>query len=198
MSKVQGVEMLRIINHNISTGGMIATAIRDGQYEAQRANELNAAIQKLNSQGRILTRSQVVEEVPTGSSWNNPRVTYALYWEADSEDPVYQEYQKKLEEEKAQRAQKKSSSGCYVATCVYGSYDCPEVWTLRRYRDNCLSQTWYGRLFIHIYYAVSPTVVKLLGNAKWFKKVGRYELDKLVGKLYNHGFDNSPYKDKQW
>lgn len=25
--------------------------------------------------------------------------------------------------------------GCYVATCVYGSYDCPEVWTLRRFRD---------------------------------------------------------------
>lgn len=24
-----------------------------------------------------------------------------------------------------------NSGGCYVATCVYGSYDCPEVWTLR-------------------------------------------------------------------
>src|SRR5699024_12626084 len=24
-----------------------------------------------------------------------------------------------------------SSGGCYVATAVYGSYDCPEVWTLR-------------------------------------------------------------------
>ena len=27
-----------------------------------------------------------------------------------------------------------SSGGCYIATCVYGSYDCPEVWTLRRFR----------------------------------------------------------------
>ena len=25
-----------------------------------------------------------------------------------------------------------NSGGCYVATAVYGSYDCPEVWTLRR------------------------------------------------------------------
>ena len=25
--------------------------------------------------------------------------------------------------------------GCYIATCVYGSYDCPQVWILRRYRD---------------------------------------------------------------
>lgn len=22
-------------------------------------------------------------------------------------------------------------NGCYIATCVYGSYDCPQVWTLR-------------------------------------------------------------------
>ena len=28
--------------------------------------------------------------------------------------------------------------------CIYGSYDCPEVWTLRRYRDKFLSETWYG------------------------------------------------------
>ena len=55
--------------------------------------------------------------------------------------------------------------GCYVATCVYGSYDCPQVWTLRRYRDYTLAETWYGRLFIHTYYAISPTIVKLFGNS---------------------------------
>ena len=41
--------------------------------------------------------------------------------------------------------------GCYVATAVYGSYDCPEVWTLRRYRDFELASTWYGRAFIRTY-----------------------------------------------
>ena len=39
-------------------------------------------------------------------------------------------------------------SGCYVATCVYGSYDCPEVWRLRRYRDEYLDAHWWGRYFI--------------------------------------------------
>ena len=34
-----------------------------------------------------------------------------------------------------------NSGGCYVATAVYGSYDCPEVWTLRRYRDYTLAAT---------------------------------------------------------
>ena len=58
----------------------------------------------------------------------------------------------------------KTSSGCYVATCVYGSYDCPQVWTLRRYRDFELASTWYGRMFIHLYYAISPTIVKVFGK----------------------------------
>ena len=47
-----------------------------------------------------------------------------------------------------------SSGGCYVATCVYGSYDCPQVWTLRRYRDYTLVKTWYGRSFIRTYYTI--------------------------------------------
>lgn len=37
--------------------------------------------------------------------------------------------------------------GCYIATFVYGSYDCSQVWTLRRFRDNTLDETWYGRFF---------------------------------------------------
>ncbi len=30
-------------------------------------------------------------------------------------------------------SQHNESSGCYIATAVYGSYDCPPVWTLRRF-----------------------------------------------------------------
>ena len=61
-----------------------------------------------------------------------------------------------------------AKKGCYIATCVYGSYDCPQVWTLRRYRDNTLGSTWYGRTFIRTYYAISPTLVKWFGKTKWF------------------------------
>ena len=93
---------------------------------------------------------------------------------------------------------KKSSGGCYVATCVYGSYDCSQVWTLRRYRDNILSSTWYGRLFIRTYYAISPTIVKCFGNRKWFKKLWRGRLDRMVAKLNAKGIENTPYQDKSW
>lgn len=63
------------------------------------------------------------------------------------------------------------NNGCYIATAVYGSYDCPQVWTLRRFRDYTLAKTWYGRAFIKTYYAISPTLVKWFGHTKWFKSM---------------------------
>lgn len=91
-----------------------------------------------------------------------------------------------------------SGGGCYVATAVYGSYDCPEVWTLRRYRDYHLAETWYGRVFIRTYYAVSPTLVKWFGHTEWFKKMWRGRLDNMVRNLQRKGFEASPYKDREW
>lgn len=87
---------------------------------------------------------------------------------------------------------------CYVATCIYGSYDCPEVWTLRRYRDNTLGATWYGRAFIRAYYAISPTLVKWFGKTKWFKKMWKGTLDRMVKNLQDKGIENTPYEDKEW
>ena len=92
----------------------------------------------------------------------------------------------------------KKNAGCYVATCVYGSYDCPEVWTLRRYRDNTLGSTWYGRAFIRTYYAISPTLVKWFGKTKWFKKMWKGTLDHMVKNLQDKGIENTPYEDKEW
>lgn len=90
------------------------------------------------------------------------------------------------------------AGGCYVATAVYGSYDCPQVWTLRRYRDNVLAETWYGRAFIHTYYAVSPTLVKWFGKTEWFRRLWKAPLDRMVVKLQNNGFEATPYKDRNW
>jgi hypothetical protein len=84
-------------------------------------------------------------------------------------------------------------SGCYVATAVYGSYDCPQVWVLRRYRDEYLAKRRLGRLFIKAYYATSPKAVAMFGKTKWFNKLWRKILDKKVRSLEEKGFDNKPY-----
>ena len=88
--------------------------------------------------------------------------------------------------------------GCYVATAVYGSYDCPQVWTLRRFRDHMLAKTWLGRVFIRTYYAISPTLVKWFGETKWFQAIWSGVLDKLVEKLRSKGVESTPYHDKMW
>lgn len=91
-----------------------------------------------------------------------------------------------------------ADGGCYVATAVYGSYDCPEVWTLRRFRDYDLAETWYGRLFIRTYYAISPTLVKWFGHTNWFKNMWRGKLDRMVKNLQDKGYESTPYEDKRW
>ena len=91
-----------------------------------------------------------------------------------------------------------ASGGCYVATAVYGSYDCPEVWTLRRFRDDTLAETWYGRVFIRVYYAISPTLVKWFGKTVWFTNLWKPPLDRMVGNLKESGVEDTPYDDKKW
>ena len=90
------------------------------------------------------------------------------------------------------------SDGCFVATAVYGSYDCPQVWTLRRYRDYTLAETWYGRAFIHTYYAISPTLVKWFGETEWFKNMWKPKLDRIVKDLNEKGVADTPYQDRNW
>ena len=103
-----------------------------------------------------------------------------------------------LAEAKFPSLEKGKSGGCYVATAVYGSYDCPQVWTLRRYRDYTLAETWHGRAFIRTYYAISPTLVKWFGHTEWFKKMWQGKLDRIVAKLQANGVESTPYNDRNW
>lgn len=87
------------------------------------------------------------------------------------------------------------NGNCYVATCAYGSYDCPEVWTLRRFRDYRLEQSCAGKAFIKAYYATSPTIVKLFGGSSLFKNASRNILDAIVRHLKKAGYRDTPYYD---
>lgn len=93
--------------------------------------------------------------------------------------------------------QQGKKGGCYVATAVYGSYDCPEVWVLRRWRDKQLASTTVGRQFIRLYYRVSPTVVSTVGNERWFTRAVRRPLDRFVARLLAAGYSSLPYSDEE-
>ena len=93
------------------------------------------------------------------------------------------------------RGKNEKQRGCYVATCVYGSYDCPQVWVLRRYRDEVLASHFWGRCFIKLYYAVSPTLVRWFGEIRFFRRICKKRLDKMVSNLQKRGIENTFYDD---
>ncbi len=89
-----------------------------------------------------------------------------------------------------------NSEGCYIATCVYGSYDCPQVWTLRRFRDQILRAHILGRAFVRCYYAVSPTLVRWFGENEGFRRLWQKGLDRMVSRLRERGISEAPYQDR--
>ena len=77
----------------------------------------------------------------------------------------------------------KKSEGCYIATMVYGDYDHPQVMHLRRYRDERLLKSKWGRCFVKIYYFVSPKLVCLSKDCNGINAHIRKILDKVVEKV---------------
>lgn len=85
---------------------------------------------------------------------------------------------------------KKESSGCFIATAVYGSPMAREVVILQSFRDELISKTRMGRLFIAGYYRFSPPLTQLISRSATIKKVIRKTLvsplvpiaDRLLGR----------------
>lgn len=88
-----------------------------------------------------------------------------------------------------------SNEGCFIATCIYGSYDCPQVWTLRRFRDRVLRANAFGRGFVRLYYRLGPVFVRRYGSVKPVRRMGRFLLDALVRRLNRKGISNTRYAD---
>lgn len=108
----------------------------------------------------------------------------------DSWSPAQRkEFEEMVESETLQ----KKPGGCYVASAVYGSYDCPEVWVLRRFRDETLMRTSVGRTFVRFYYALSPLAVKAGGSG--LRILLRPTLTRIVDRLRAKGVSDEPYED---
>ena len=88
----------------------------------------------------------------------------------------------------------KAKEGCYVATAVYGDYDCPEVRVLRRFRDQSLNRTWAGRRVVQAYYLGSPHAARLMPSVT--RPVARPLLDRLVDLLERRALRRSQSSDE--
>ncbi|MBO5370500.1 MAG: hypothetical protein J6B23_07505 [Clostridia bacterium] len=185
-------------NNCINSIGLSEHALKNVKKEINIINNLIGNVKICNPHYDIYD-DEISEEVKLLNRWiswnyyNYKKYTLLTYNRIKRINPNY------VFDESVQNTIKsyttENKQGCYIATCVYGSYDCPQVWVLRRYRDNHLSKTLYGRCFVKLYYFISPKLVKTLGNTNWFKHIGKKKLDKLVKKLNNIGYANTRYYD---
>lgn len=72
-----------------------------------------------------------------------------------------------------------NKSGCFVATTVYGDYNAKEVISLRIYRDEVLSKSQLGKIFISTYYLFGPHIAKFVVYFNLINPVQRL-LDSLI------------------
>lgn len=54
------------------------------------------------------------------------------------------------------------NSNCFIVTTTMGDINHPVVVDFRRYRDEVLLNTYFGRVFINIYYKVGPVLSKVI------------------------------------
>ena len=73
-----------------------------------------------------------------------------------------------------------AKSDCFVATAVYGSYDCPEVVRLRGFRDNFLKKYALGRAFIAAYYRFGPYLAKIVKGRAFLSTPTKAALDLFI------------------
>lgn len=172
------------------------------------ANELDTKIERYEASQNLIVENYkygnllTVQPFYPNDQYLKVRGDFAAYIAAKLENSQlcnkYVEKIIELDSSYKAPAEPSAPSYCYVATAVYGSYDCPQVWILRRYRDYTLSQTSYGRAFIYAYYAISPTVVKWFGQTEWFRKMWKDKLDRMVANLKAKGVEDTPYIDRNW
>ena len=70
--------------------------------------------------------------------------------------------------------------GCFIATAAFGSYQAPEVILLQKFRDRILLASEPGRLFVALYYRVSPPIAAFISHDELLRRAVRLSLKPLI------------------
>lgn len=81
--------------------------------------------------------------------------------------------------------QKAVDQRCYVASYLYGPYDCRTA-RLRKFRDDRLIGTLAGRACVSCYYTISPALVSLARRSKVVRRVVNSLVNCVVARLESH------------
>lgn len=78
---------------------------------------------------------------------------------------------------------KDGSEGCFIATAAYGSYLDPHVVTLRKFRDEYLLTNAPGKVFVAMYYSVSPPIADFTSQHNTAKAIVRIGLIPILSAI---------------
>jgi len=73
-----------------------------------------------------------------------------------------------------------SKGGCFIATATYESPNSKEVLILRQWRDEYLLHSYFGRIFVKIYYVISPSIAKVIKKYKILKDLSKLVLKPII------------------
>ena len=66
-----------------------------------------------------------------------------------------------------------SNSNCFVVTTVMGVINHPIVEDFRKYRDNIILKSYFGKMFVEFYYLVGPYFSKIISNNQFLFNLSR-------------------------
>ena len=90
--------------------------------------------------------------------------------------------QARIDEMKAKNASS-SGGGCFVATATMGDYNHPVVLDLRVFRDETLSKSLFGKLFIKFYYAFGPYPAAIIAKSSKLRELSLKYIIKPLHKM---------------
>jgi len=73
--------------------------------------------------------------------------------------------------------------GCFIATAACGNPNAPEVLVLSHFRDRWLQRSQIGRLFVRIYYSISPTPAAVIAQSGPLRRAVLLLIVKPIAKL---------------
>jgi hypothetical protein len=77
-------------------------------------------------------------------------------------------------------SEEKKGSGCFIATAAYGTPLAVEVNVLRHFRDEYLNVCRLGRVFVSVYYRLSPPVAEVIRRSDILRAITRSALRPVI------------------
>jgi hypothetical protein len=143
---------------------------------SMQGEALNYAEKALNSYNKLQTKKYGSTDFQPKNEFNYNAMETAF----SLEEQMNGDFTERLKDLNGQSGRGGQTQGCFIATAVYGCYDCPEVLVLRRFRDEVLMKSFAGRSFVKFYYKIGPFIAKTTVRIPLLSSILRFILDRMV------------------